>query len=489
MGFLPDWGAQFPTPGSTAMDAPPGYITLYAAFFREGNFRLPMTKFTAEVLRKYGLHISQINAIGLPRVTHFEFICRANHVEPTFEMFNVFYTVTYTSGFYSFNSRTSGVILCCSTHLKSLYDWKQKFFFVRRGVISVDMHYRSASEGIPKVNVTVDYAQQGWYKKVTHKATAISQIEERALVGAGMSMLWLPKNPLGVPVYGYPGRRILLNVLDLKVGGAMVEAVQEDGKPTWLDQIRNRFLHPTIESFATYANIVLGEDSEDDVDDAIDPTREEVIVLSSEGSDRSLEGLTSHSPRAGPLQGVAHEPVNEPVGDDVEVLVETADQLETRKKTKTGKPGGNEKRAEEKATETPRMKSGKIPRKFDIPKITPPQSPPSRTFDSSPPRDELGEKKKQDDVDAEHVGEGGGGDHVAGGAGGDGRNKGIENEAQSSEATPHQTIYTRRPPGGGGGATSGVVWSPQFENVRADSWDTHNPACDDLPHAPHWNLT
>ncbi|MFS7945937.1 hypothetical protein Hanom_Chr06g00530081 [Helianthus anomalus] len=32
MGFLSEWGAQFPTVGSTAMDAPPGYMTLYAAF-------------------------------------------------------------------------------------------------------------------------------------------------------------------------------------------------------------------------------------------------------------------------------------------------------------------------------------------------------------------------------------------------------------------------------------------------------------------------
>ncbi|KAM0031873.1 hypothetical protein Hdeb2414_s0017g00514221 [Helianthus debilis subsp. tardiflorus] len=66
--------------------------------------------------------------------------------------------------------------------------------------------------------------------------------------------------------------------------------------------------------------------------------------------------------------------------------------------------------------------------------------------------------------------------------------RGIDIEVESSETTPHQTIYTKRPPGGGG-ATSGVVRSPQFENVRADSWDTHNPAYDDLPHAPHWNLT
>ncbi|MFS7946030.1 hypothetical protein Hanom_Chr06g00531221 [Helianthus anomalus] len=76
-GFSPDWGVHFPTPNCTALDAPPGYITLYAEFFREGNFRLPMSKFT---------------------------------------------------GFYSFNSRTSGVRPCSRDAPKSLHDWKQKFF-------------------------------------------------------------------------------------------------------------------------------------------------------------------------------------------------------------------------------------------------------------------------------------------------------------------------------------------------------------------------
>ncbi|MFS7966209.1 hypothetical protein Hanom_Chr09g00771151 [Helianthus anomalus] len=46
MGFRSEWGAQFPTPNSTALDSPPGYIALCVAYFREGNFRLPMTKFT-----------------------------------------------------------------------------------------------------------------------------------------------------------------------------------------------------------------------------------------------------------------------------------------------------------------------------------------------------------------------------------------------------------------------------------------------------------
>ncbi|KAJ0590031.1 hypothetical protein HanRHA438_Chr04g0188881 [Helianthus annuus] len=138
------------------------------------------------------------------------------------------------------------------------------------------------------------------------------------------------------------------------------------------------------------------------------------------------------------------------------------------------------------------VKAGKGPRKIDISKITPPASPPSRTFNLSPPRDDLGDKRKQDDVEVERVGEGGGagGAIDAGGAGDGDRGKGVETEAESSETTPHQTIYTRRPPSsGGGGVTSGVARSPEFENIRAGSWDTHNPACDDLPHAPRWKLT
>ncbi|KAJ0668259.1 hypothetical protein HanPI659440_Chr17g0687101 [Helianthus annuus] len=139
------------------------------------------------------------------------------------------------------------------------------------------------------------------------------------------------------------------------------------------------------------------------------------------------------------------------------------------------------------------VKSGKGSRRIDISQITPPASPPSRTIDLSPPRDGPGEKKKKDDVNVEHVGEGGG--DVAGGdgacGGGDDKGKGVNTEMESSENTPHHTVYTKRPPGGGGGggATSGVARSPQFENIRADSWDTHNPAYDDLPHAPRWNLT
>ncbi|KAJ0790368.1 hypothetical protein HanPI659440_Chr05g0214671 [Helianthus annuus] len=128
---------------------------------------------------------------------------------------------------------------------------------------------------------------------------------------------------------------------------------------------------------------------------------------------------------------------------------------------------------------------GKAARKVDISKITAPTSPPSRTFNLSPDRDDLGDKRKPDDVEVECVGEGGG----AGGAGGDDRGKGVETGVESSETTPRQTIYTRGPLNAGGGASSNVPQSHEFENVQAGYWDTHNPACDDLPHAPRWHLT
>ncbi|KAF5756352.1 hypothetical protein HanXRQr2_Chr17g0813621 [Helianthus annuus] len=576
------------------MPPPPGFITLYAAFFREGNFRLPITKFVAGVLRGYGLHISQINAIGLPRITHFEFVCRSYRVEPTFQMFNTFYSVTYSSGFYSFQART-GVVPVCSAPIKGIHDWKQKFFYIRRGVIPSEMTYRQVDQGIPRVEPLENFVAQEWYGRITAKATAISQLDEMALVGAGMSMLWVPKHSLGQPVYSHKGRfgYSLLNALDPKAAGAMVEAIQADGNPTWLDQIRDRFLHPTDQSLSRYAAEVLGEDFWDDF---VNSDQEDVIVVSSGSSGRGGEDLTSRSTRAGTVPGGDAEPVHEVVGDDddAEASIDPSAQLETRKKARIdrsgrkgegvegGAAGSSRKRPsilsyldyvvvsdtlsglgpgevrqgsdpDDKATLTehmkkkalddhkrhldeqaaallaakraklqkevppapsesevdlgvfsggrgnllekifeasasrPESKTSKKPRPVDISQITPPTSPPSRTVGLTPPRDDVDVTVKGGEG-FEGIFEGGdaaGGD-VGGDAGGVDKGKGVEVEVESSETTPQQTIYTKRPPVEGG-ATSGFVRSPHFEQNPDDSWG--NPACDDMPHVPRWGLT
>ncbi|MFS7937468.1 hypothetical protein Hanom_Chr05g00427911 [Helianthus anomalus] len=98
------------------------YISLYAEFFKEGNFWLPMTKFTNEILTHYGIHISQVRIMGMPRITHSEFICRAQNLVPTFEIFNIFYYVSTNAGFYSLNARGGVMPPCGRDPPKSLHD-------------------------------------------------------------------------------------------------------------------------------------------------------------------------------------------------------------------------------------------------------------------------------------------------------------------------------------------------------------------------------
>ncbi|KAM0013976.1 hypothetical protein Hdeb2414_s0040g00736411 [Helianthus debilis subsp. tardiflorus] len=92
-------------------DAPPGYITLFADFFFEGNFWLPATRFLDNILPYYGFHISQISPMGMMRASHFEFVCRSQGEESTIDKFRVFYQLQSNMGFFSFTLRSMKKIL------------------------------------------------------------------------------------------------------------------------------------------------------------------------------------------------------------------------------------------------------------------------------------------------------------------------------------------------------------------------------------------
>ena len=70
-----DWNATYPQVGDTGADAPAGYITLWADFFNDGNLRLPVTVFVAEVLEYYHLHISQLSPFGMFRIRKIHIPC------------------------------------------------------------------------------------------------------------------------------------------------------------------------------------------------------------------------------------------------------------------------------------------------------------------------------------------------------------------------------------------------------------------------------
>ncbi|KAF5786010.1 hypothetical protein HanRHA438_Chr10g0447681 [Helianthus annuus] len=337
----------------------------------------------------------------------------------------------------------------------------------------------------------------------------------------------------------------LINVLDHKASGAMVIAYLPEGRPVWLDQIRDRFLHPTSESLATYANTILGDDGGDDLDDVLSPTREEKKKVDKSEKKEKVEEPVTGVPRKQPsnfslldyvvvsdtLSSLdAGDKRAERDPDDDATLTEIEKKkkaLEDKKKELDEQAAAalaeKKSRSQKETTAAPSeskvdlsvfsvkprnllekiyksasgsrgVKSGKGARKVDISKITPPTSPPSKTFDLSPPHDDPGKKRKEDHVDVEQVGEGAavgagaGGGNGAGDGGGD-RGGGVDVEVESSKTTSHYTIYTRVVRGSGESGASGTDHSPEYEHVQGGSWDTHNPACADLPNAPRWNLT
>ncbi|KAJ0789939.1 hypothetical protein HanPI659440_Chr05g0209291 [Helianthus annuus] len=124
-----DWKATYPQEGDTGADAPAGYITMWADFFTEGNLRLPVTVFVAEVLEYYHLHISQLSPFGMFRIRNFEYTFRAHGLPITVENFRRFYQLTVNTGFFSFNQRHGSLKLM--TPPKGVTGWKKKFFYVK----------------------------------------------------------------------------------------------------------------------------------------------------------------------------------------------------------------------------------------------------------------------------------------------------------------------------------------------------------------------
>ena len=136
--ILPEWEPEYPGKGCTAKVTPMGKIALYEAHFFVG-FRLPATKFVVGLLTSYGIHITQMSL----KMVHYEMTCRAIDIEPTFELFDAFYEVEVVygiEGWYSIKHRNKRPFM--SDHApQSLHRWKEKFFYVHRGVLPVKMQW------------------------------------------------------------------------------------------------------------------------------------------------------------------------------------------------------------------------------------------------------------------------------------------------------------------------------------------------------------
>ncbi|KAJ0614516.1 putative AH/BAR domain superfamily protein [Helianthus annuus] len=148
-----EFGFIFPQEGDTGADAPAGCLTLWADFFFNGNLRVPLTVFVAEVLEHYKIHISQLSPFGMIRIRHFEYTFRALGLDVTVENFRRFYQLTVNTGFFSFSERYGSTKLMTSP--KGITKWKTKFFYIKAAAVAANMTLRNVNETIPAEDIAL----------------------------------------------------------------------------------------------------------------------------------------------------------------------------------------------------------------------------------------------------------------------------------------------------------------------------------------------
>ncbi|KAM0048023.1 hypothetical protein Hdeb2414_s0008g00269761 [Helianthus debilis subsp. tardiflorus] len=142
-----DWDATYPQEGDTGADAPAGYITMWADFFTDGNLRLPVTVFVAEILE------------------NFEYTFRAHNLPITVENFRRFYQLTVNTGFFSFNQRNKSLKLM--TPPKGVTGWKKKFFYVKACAVYANMSFRNVDVGVADEDIPVATAKTvDWFSRL-----------------------------------------------------------------------------------------------------------------------------------------------------------------------------------------------------------------------------------------------------------------------------------------------------------------------------------
>ncbi|GJU16886.1 hypothetical protein Tco_1144852 [Tanacetum coccineum] len=143
---------KLPGRGDRIVDFPEGKVGVYTKFFDFANFRIPISQFLFYILGHYQIHLSQLSVIGAAKVSHFEIQCRVLNIIPSVNLFRVFYTPSFNSGWMSFSKRPGkNTPQCYTKPLDSLKNWNNRFFWVDEKVFPtvVDWRISAPKDGMP----------------------------------------------------------------------------------------------------------------------------------------------------------------------------------------------------------------------------------------------------------------------------------------------------------------------------------------------------
>ncbi|KAF5796391.1 hypothetical protein HanXRQr2_Chr08g0350891 [Helianthus annuus] len=122
---------------------------MWADFFVDGNLRLPLTVFVAEVLEYYRIHISQLSPFGMIRIRKFEYTFRALGLEIFVENFRRFYYPKLM------------------TPPKGITKWKTRFFYIKAVAVVANMTLRNVAETILAEDIKLPSAKTvEWFPRL-----------------------------------------------------------------------------------------------------------------------------------------------------------------------------------------------------------------------------------------------------------------------------------------------------------------------------------
>ncbi|KAJ0858820.1 hypothetical protein HanRHA438_Chr13g0605491 [Helianthus annuus] len=180
-----------------------------------------------------------MHPIGMVRVRHFEFVCRTMHIEPTVPRFRVFHQMHCSQGFYSFVQRASAKKILLQPP-KSFHGWKQKFFFIKVGVIPMRMMFWG-KEDVPTETIQTP-VDENWYQDL--KDVPSIALPEKALVGASMRLNWR-MNQEDKPVYMEGDKVVSLYVVAFeREGGEMATIAKKTDEELWYHRTVRNFVLP-----------------------------------------------------------------------------------------------------------------------------------------------------------------------------------------------------------------------------------------------------
>ncbi|KAJ0449136.1 hypothetical protein HanOQP8_Chr17g0678091 [Helianthus annuus] len=171
------------------------------------------------------------------RVRHFEFVCRTMNIEPMVTRFRVFHEMHCSQGFYSLVQRASAKKILLNPP-KSFHDWKQKFFFIKVGVISMRVTFRG-KENVPTETIQTP-VDENWYQDL--KDVPSIALPEKALVGAGMSLNWRMDRE-NRPVYTEDVVSLYVVAFE-REGGRMATIAKKPDEELWYHRIVKNFVLP-----------------------------------------------------------------------------------------------------------------------------------------------------------------------------------------------------------------------------------------------------